>query len=337
MKFNEADILLYLQNRLSPEKTERFRQRMIQSPEFKKKVDDLSLILSLSDSMRKQRSIDTAKAWRKTSNYIKVDIFRSKLWKISTIAATILLPLFVLFQYFVYPHFIENKTEQLITITSAPGVVTKTTLPDGSQVWLNAESELVYPLSFQGKDRTVRLGGEAFFKVVSDKKHRFNVITRQGAKVSAYGTEFNVNAYDNDTFCEITLVKGNVEVGQINSRTTQNLESGNKAIVNQTSGFVSITSANTSVETAWKDGKMIFQREKLSKIAEKLSRKFGVSIIVESEIIKEYEYTATFVDESLEEILDLLKYSAPISYSVSKQKQLDDHEFTKKEIIITNK
>ena len=336
MIFNEADILLYLQNRLSPKKTEKFRQRMIQSPKFKKKVDDLSFILSLSDSMRQQRSIDTAKAWRKTSNHIKADVFRSKMWKISTIAATILLPLFVLFHYFIYPHWIQNKEEQFNTITSAPGIVTKTILPDGSHVWLNGESELVYPLPFHGKDRNVQLTGEAFFKVLSDKKHRFNVITQQGTKVSAYGTEFNVNAYDNETFCEITLVKGNVEVGQINSTATQILEVGNKAIVNQTLGSVSIAPVNTSVETAWKDGKMIFQREKLSKIAENLSRKFGVSIILESENLKEYEYTATFTNESLQEILELLKCSAPISYSISKQEQLDDNVFTKKRIVITN-
>ena len=88
------------------------------------------------------------------------------------------------------------------------------------------------------------------------------------------------------------------------------------------------------VETAWKDGKMVFRREKLDKIVARLSRKFGVDIVLDGDRLKEYEYTATFTDETLEDILDLLKRSAPITYTIHKQRQLDNDTFTRREIII---
>jgi type II secretory pathway component GspD/PulD (secretin) len=72
-------------------------------------------------------------------------------------------------------------------------------------------------------------------------------------------------------------------------------------------------------------------------LIEKLSRKFGVTIVLEDEKLKDYEYTATFTDESLEEILELLKMSAPITYAISKQQQVDNTTFTERIITIRSR
>jgi ferric-dicitrate binding protein FerR (iron transport regulator) len=194
-------------------------------------------------------------------------------------------------------------------------MVTKTVLPDGSEVWLNALSSLTYPQRFTEKERTVQLSGEAYFKVASDKKHRFNVETPQKMVVSAYGTVSS----------------------EIGSKATETLVVDEKAILQVKTGNILVVTADTYVETAWKDGRMVFRREKLDKIATRLSRKFGVDIRLEGDRLKEYEYTATFTDETLEDILDLLKRSAPITYSISKQKQLNNETFTRREVIIKSK
>jgi ferric-dicitrate binding protein FerR (iron transport regulator) len=107
-----------------------------------------------------------------------------------------------------------------------------------------------------------------------------------------------------------------------------------KAVLNASTGDIDVAVADTYVETAWKEGKMVFRREKLDKITEKLSRKFGVTIRLEGDKLKEYEYTATFTDETLDDILDLLTRSAPITYRITKQKQREDKTFTQREIII---
>ena len=291
---------------------------------------------SLLENYEKQKTIDALADWEQLRKRITSDRNRRLFFNYLRNTAAILLPLFLVYQYTFYP--ILKKSGSIIetiTVTSAPGMVTKTILPDGSEVWLNALSSLTYPQRFTEKERTVQLSGEAYFKVASDKKHRFNVETPQEMVVSAYGTEFNVNAYESETNHEVTLVSGQVEVSsEIDSRATEALAVEEKAILQVKTGNIHVVTADTYVETAWKDGRMVFRREKLDKIVTKLSRKFGVDIRLEGDRLKEYEYTATFTDETLEDILDLLKRSAPITYSISKQKQLDNETFTRREITI---
>jgi transmembrane sensor len=294
---------------------------------------------ALLENYEKQKTIDAVADWEQLRKRITSDRNRRLFFNYLRNTAAILLPLFLVYQYTLYPILKKSGSiVETITVTSAPGMVTKTILPDGSEVWLNALSSLTYPQRFTEKERRVQLSGEAYFKVTSDKKHRFNVETPQKMVVSAYGTEFNVNAYESETSHEVTLASGHVEVSsEIGSKATETLVVDEKAILQVKTGNIHVVTADTYVETAWKDGKMVFRREKLDKIVTKLSRKFGVDIHLEGDRLKEYEYTATFTDETLEDILDLLKRSAPITYSICKQKQLNNETFTRREVTIKSK
>lgn len=294
---------------------------------------------ALLENYEKQKTIDAVADWEQLRKRITSDRNRRLFFNYLRNTAAILLPLFLVYQYTLYPILKKSGSiVETITVTSAPGMVTKTILPDGSEVWLNALSSLTYPQRFTEKERRVQLSGEAYFKVTSDKKHRFNVETPQKMVVSAYGTEFNVNAYESETSHEVTLASGHVEVSsEIGSKATETLVVDEKAILQVKTGNIHVVTADTYVETAWKDGKMVFRREKLDKIVTRLSRKFGVDIHLEGDRLKEYEYTATFTDETLEDILDLLKRSAPITYSICKQKQLNNETFTRREVTIKSK
>lgn len=298
--------------------------------------ESLDSLNSLLENYEAQKTINSAVDWEHVRKRIASDRNRRVFFNFLRNAAAILLPLFLTYQYVMQPILNKrNAIEEIITVTSAPGMVTKTILPDGSEVWLNAQSTLTYPREFSQKERNVKLSGEAYFKVTSDKKHRFNVETPQNTTVSAYGTEFNVNAYKSEDKQVVTLAKGHIEIlSGLDSKSTKKLTVNEKAILNTSTGKIQIATADTYADTAWKDGKMVFRREKLDKIVEKLSRKFGVDIHLEGNKLKEYEYTATFTDETLEDILNLLKRSAPITYSISKQKQLDNETFTRREITI---
>lgn len=179
--------------------------------------------------------------------------------------------------------------------------------------------------------------GEAYFKVDSYDKNRFNVITQDNTVVSAYGTEFNVNAYNEDSQFTITLADGNVAISLDNQTEDQTLMPGQKAIIDPKYKSLSVANADTYVETAWKDGKMVFRRENIGNIATRLSRKFGVRIEVKGNVTEDYQLTATFTTESLEDILELLKLSASIDYSITKQKKLDDETFSQKVVTIVCK
>ena len=337
MEYNESYIFSYLQGNLSVDEKRDFELQLQHSPELKKKYDDIARIYTLSENLIQQHEVNTQAAWNQLYRRIKRSKTMQTIWNFTRTAAAILLPLFLIYQYFLLPEINRNKIQQTITITSAPGMVTKTILPDGSEVWLNAQSSLTYPVKFTHKTRTVKLTGEAYFKVTSDKKHRFDVITPHQITVSAYGTEFNVNAYESENRYEVTLAKGHVKVLSDNSKQEEKLFAGEKAIVEAMNGNMQVAPADTYVETAWKDGKMVFRREKFETITEKLSRKFGVDIQLDNEKLREYTFTATFTDESLEEILYLLTRSTPITYTITKQRQLSDDTYTKRTIKITTK
>lgn len=338
MEYNESYILSYLQDKLSADEKRDFELQLKQSPELKKNFDEIARIYTLSENLIQQREINTQAAWDQLYRRITRSKTMHAIWNFTRTAAAVLLPLFLIYQYFLLPEINRNKIQQqTITVTSAPGMVTKTILPDGSEVWLNAQSSLTYPVRFTHKTRTVKLAGEAYFKVTSDKKHRFDVITPRQMTVSAYGTEFNVNAYASENRYEVTLAKGHVKVSSDISKREATLVAGEKAIVESVIGNMQVAPADTYVETAWKDGKMVFRREKFETITEKLSRKFGVDIQLDNEKLREYTFTATFTDESLEEILYLLTRSTPITYTITQQQQLDDNTYTRRTIKITTK
>lgn len=306
---------------------------MDSSLEFAEKVNQIKKTYHLFDNLEKQKNIQTEVAWQKLSRKIRFYNSKRIIWNVTRTAAAILLPLFLLQQYVIQP-LLKETPQEIITLHSAPGIVTKAVLPDGSEVWLNSQSELSYPRQFTGKERTVQLMGEAYFKVISDKKNRFNVITPDKSVVSAYGTEFNVNAYEEDLQHTITLSRGNIDVSLDNFSEKQILRPGQKAIIDPLTKTLNVSVADTYVETAWKDGKMVFRRENIKNIAEKLARKFGVIIQVQGNISKDYQFTATFTDESLEDILELLKLSSSIDYSITSQKKLPNDTFSQRTVIL---
>lgn len=336
MKYDEAYILAYIKKKLPDDALRECDALMLSSPEFRDKVNQVRAICDLSENLIKQREIDTEKAWHRVFRKITHVAFRKRIWDITRTAVAILLPLFLLYHFMGQPTIKRSKPE-LITLVSAPGIVTKTVLPDGSEVWLNAQSELTYPQRFSGKERKVSVSGEAYFKVSADKKNRFTVEIPGDVIVSAFGTEFNIHAYRDEPNYQVTLTQGNIEVETTRSMKKEMLGVGQKAILTPTTGDFSIAQADIYVETAWKDGKMVFRREKLETIAQKLSRKFGVIIRLEGDTLKDYEYTATFTDETLEDVLDLLKRSAPITYSISKQEQRGNNTFTQRVVTIKSR
>lgn len=335
MKIENSRILAYIKGELPYEAKKEYDSLMLSSPEFREAVNQTKILYRMSDTLMKQKEIDASTAWSRVSRRIKIADFRRNVWNFTRTAAAVILPLFLLYQFFIQP-MLDPTHVEMITLSSAPGIVTKATLPDGSEVWLNAQSKLTYPLHFSGKERTVELSGEAYFKVISDPENRFNVKISDGFIVSAFGTQFNVNAYPDELMCQVTLAEGNVGI-EATGAVGRTLLPGQKAVLMHSTGNLSVIETDAYVDTAWKDGKMVFRRENLETIAQKLSRKFGVIVVLKGEELKTYEYTATFTDESLEDILELLKLSAPIAYAISKQEQLENETFTQRVVTIRNR
>lgn len=298
--------------------------------------DDVQPVFELVDRLVMQKGIDVEKNWHQL--HVRIHHHKQKnqlLTWIRNIAAILLLPLLGLSAYLYYQtNTLKSKSVGLLETTTAYGVRTKITLSDGSEVWLNSGSTLSYPERFTGDKRQVTLSGEAFFKVKSDKDHRFDVQTSDGITVSAYGTEFNVQAYAEEPEIKATLAEGHIQIDQINQPASQELIPGEQAIYSRHTQQMQVRKANLLVETAWKDGKLVFRRTPMEEIAKQLSRHFNVNIQLQGKEIFDYTYSATFTTETLAEILSLLEKTAPIRCEIIEPQQQNDLAFTRKKVII---
>src|SRR4029078_631833 len=102
------------------------------------------------------------------------------------------------------------------TVSTKRGSKSKVQLPDGTQVWLNADSRIAYNEKFQGNLREVTLEGEAYFDVVRDEKRPF-VIHTAAIDIKVLGTAFNVRSYANEKNTETSLIRGSIEVTLVKS------------------------------------------------------------------------------------------------------------------------
>lgn len=224
-------------------------------------------------------------------------------------------------------------------------------LPDGTQVWLNAGSKLEYNnQAYNLKDRSVSLTGEAYFKVKTNPQKPF-VVNVKGIFVKALGTEFNVKAYPEETQVITTLVEGVVKIeGQDKNRQkielsmkpnqtvtlfTQSAPGTNTAstmaeIAKANESSASAThedlivkpsiedNSNTQLYTSWKDNKWVLEGERIGNLTVILERKFNVHFEFSSEELKNYTFTGTFRNETLEQVLSVLKLTTPMKYEIGK-------------------
>lgn len=209
------------------------------------------------------------------------------------------------------------------TFFNPKGERTQVDLPDGSIVWLNAESRITYPAEFYQDTRKVLLSGEAYFDVV--KADKPFVVETENAEIQVLGTSFNVSAYPEDDNFSTTLVEGEVllKVGKgFFGKSEAKLKAHQRANYSKADKELALEEvSDLSIYTSWKDGKLVFANTKFSAVATKLERWFDKEIELLNNISDE-RFTGTFESESLEQILEVVNVSTPIDYSISGNKVL---------------
>jgi ferric-dicitrate binding protein FerR (iron transport regulator) len=162
------------------------------------------------------------------------------------------------------------------TISTPRGGQFRISLPDGSQVWMNASSSLRYPTTFTGHERRVQLSGEAYFEVAKNADMPFRISAKQ-MEVEVLGTHFNIMAYDDEEVQKTTLLEGAVKVSRNGS--SQRLSPGQQARVNTASGSMDILNdANTEEAMAWKNGFIQFEGQDIKAAMRMLARWYNVDI-----------------------------------------------------------
>lgn len=183
------------------------------------------------------------------------------------------------------------------TMTTPRGRQFNITLPDGTRVWLNAASSLRYPTVFNGSERKVQVTGEAYFEVVENKNQPFRVETGKGIEVEVLGTDFNVNAYDDEPSINTTLLEGSVKVVSRNSPeengNTVVLKPGQQAQHSNTEVEKSLRVRQVDLDevVAWKEGAFSFNDADLKAVLRQLSRWYNVDIEYAGDISEKDRFT----------------------------------------------
>lgn len=199
-----------------------------------------------------------------------------------------------------------------LTVATAKGQLYAFILSDGTKVFLNASSSLVFPSRFSGKDRRVQITGEAYFEVAKDKAHPFVVQTMdQSGKglqsVEVLGTHFNINAYGDNGQIRTTLAEGSVKVTASGHELI--LKPEQQAIYNPARDRLVPKPADLSGVLAWRSGKFAFSGARIDEVMSELSRWYDVEVSYEGKIPGSTFSGTISKDLTAQEMLELIHFA----------------------------
>jgi transmembrane sensor len=208
----------------------------------------------------------------------------------------------------------QSLESKLITRSNPAGQKTKILLSDGSTIYLNSESTVVYPEDFQG-NRKVTLEGEAFFDVAKDPEHPFSVESK-GITTTALGTSFNISTFNRQDKVAVTLVTGKVKVQQLGSRDGIELFPGEESVLAVDEINPKKYTIDIQDRILWTEGVLKFKHTSFAEMVEVLERWYGVRIKVEGNPKADFA-TGTFDNnESLRNVLQVLSQPLGFTYQL---------------------
>ena len=311
----------YCDGNVTEEERRRVVEWMNDSAENKRIAKQINLIYLASHAIKVRKDINTDKALQRVTGKMIVHRKRRKYWEWAQRAAAVLfIPLLAA------TLLLSTRPEakdgivaaaRLLEISTGPGMTGSFVLPDGTKVYLNSETKLIYPDYFDGATREVTLSGEAYFEVAKDVDHRFVVHTPHQSQIEVLGTSFNVEAYENDEAVTTTLVEGRVNFYYNNveqSRQLVTLQPNEKLVYQCGNRDIDLRPTSCLAETAWKDGKIVFRNTTLREGLKTLAKRYNVEFIIKNSKGLDDPFTGTFTNQRLERILQYFSISSHIRW-----------------------
>lgn len=204
---------------------------------------------------------------------------------------------------------------------SPRGSVSDLLLPDGSVIYLNADSRIEYSVEGKKGKREVFLYGEAWFDVAKDPKRPFLVHT-SAYDIYVTGTRFNIKAHDSDKDVITTLEEGEVHLKSTDDFRLEKdiiLKPGEQAFLDKDAKTIAVKSVNAEWYSSWKENKLIFINMSMKELEVTLERKYGVEINVKDKDLLDLHFDGTIKNETIIEVLEILKIALPIEYHITDQ------------------
>lgn len=330
----------YVNGDLTPDELQELENHLESNPADRKIVEDYRLLWEESGQEMVAIPIDVESALIKTKR--RIFFRKSNLFQFLQHAAAVLILAGLFSTGYIYYH---NSGSQPVPdeqpavvqeISAIFGAHTKFQLSDGTTVCLNSGSKLIFPAEFKGNSRKVELVGEAYFEVTPNPSKPFIVKTR-AINVKVLGTAFNLQAYPQSDEITTTLIHGKVvlerELAGISNQLAE-LKPSERAVYKTNEKTINISSEDDLEKfTAWKDGQLVFFNDPIAEVAKKLENWYNVTVKISNTKLSQFRFTATFTDEPIEQVLELMSKSSSISYQIKKATRRADNSFSKREII----
>ncbi|MBT3382202.1 MAG: FecR family protein [Prolixibacteraceae bacterium] len=317
----ENAIIKFLNGEFTNSDHKKFINWLNENPENKKLFDETKKLWDHSNNLLSIESIDVDKDWQKTKqrmnfaqDKLKSSTFKRNKIQFWKIAATIIILLGIGIlskQYLI-------TTPEMIFVETGE-FKKEITLPDGSTVFLNKNSELAYPEKFKRNQRLVSLSGEGFFEVVKNPTKRFQININEQAVVEVLGTSFNINSEKENGFVDINVLSGKVAFYTPEKENEKTILTKDENALLQ-DGIISKNREKDKNFLSWRTGVIFFEEEKIENVCKALSQFYDRTVIVEGLENKEIRFSSTIDNQKLKNVLDEIKLVLNLDYTVAKEK-----------------
>ena len=210
-------------------------------------------------------------------------------------------------------------TEEYNKLTTPIGGEYSLVLSDGTKVFLNADSELKYPVEFSDGKRIVDLKGEAYFEVAKNHSKPF-IVKLKNQQITVLGTSFNIQAFNDDRFSVTTLLSGSILLESFDAQgrkmSSMKLKPNQQARSDNRTGSIFLSETDASISNAWVGGKYRFKDETLVSIVKRLENYYGVNIRWAHDSLRNIRYTGTFsLDQGIQEVLDIINSEKQFTFT----------------------
>lgn len=319
-KMDVIRLINYLNGTLDKSQSDEVEHWINETTENRKKVELLYLLDFLDNRKKAYSDIDVDAQYEKFAQLHLPHSVQSK--SIKRFSATVILrvaavAIILLTSVLFATLFLIDETADPIKIATQLGERSQITLPDGTNVWLNAFSNLEYKKSFLSRRRNVTLTGEAYFEVANNKKLPF-IVNHSDTKIKVLGTKFNVRANADEKFSSTTLLDGSVEFSVNNANISTLLVPGKELIYNKETHQFNIKAIEFPEDNiSWKNGILLFENASLAEISKSLERNFNVNIIFADEKLKKERFTAEFrTSDNIYQILSALELTKKFKLNI---------------------
>ena len=323
MEINEDILIRYIDGMLTEEEAVEVKNWRAASLENEKLLEQVYFTAQVASRLKVMRTVNPDEALSRFKSRIhkkeKRLALRQVLGVIQRAAAVLFIPVFLLSAYL----FIQQGQGNVRTLAvrTNPGVVSAFDLPDGSKVWLNANSELRYPSDFNADTRTVELTGQGYFEVTKNAHKPFIVKADKDYSVEVLGTSFNVQDYPENKDIVVCLDEGNINL-TLPTEKKYPVQPGERLVYNKDNQQCTISKMNDMQRLSmWKQNVIVFKDTPLPEVIKILNRWYNVEFKVEDENVLKYVYTLTSDNTLLEKVLMDLEKIAPVKFEYNEDKK----------------